>query len=311
MQFVNVPGVRTLAKAYAHEVEVSKDYHPFYRATALFAQGHLLDSYLMFVVLVAVACLFDLQRSPLGKRALLGLVVLDGLAMGSTATVTPILGALAGIFALAFWYGRLKRTLVAVIVAGVCAAMIFSTLISARLQQELGRSETQGSTPVTLAFRWHVWTQQYIPAIEQHLLTGYGPELPPGSVWEFTESMYVTLLLRGGLPLLLIFGWLMWLVARRCREIDDDRRPVARAMWAIVVVLIFMHLVNNYFLDSGLAELWWGVAGLLFAVTAPSLSRDACASVRSSPTIRSPVTALSRRAVSLVPPATNSTEGSA
>lgn len=267
MQFANVPGTRALATSYAGETDSLKAYHTFYRATALFAQGHLLDSYLMLIVLIGVAHLFDSRPLPLRRRTMLGILIVNGLAMGATITVTPILGVTAGILALAFWYRRLGRAALALAVAATCAILIFGAGVSARVNQETARSEATGGTPSTLSFRLHVWTEQYLPVIDQHLATGYGPDLPPGSVWEFTESAYVTLLLRGGLPLLLLFGGLMWAMARHSLTVNDDRRPVARTMFVVVLMLVVMHGVANYFFDTGLPQVWWGLAGLLFAGT--------------------------------------------
>lgn len=271
MQFANLAGARALATAYAGETDSLKAYHTFYRATALFAQGHLLDSYLMIIVLLGVAYVFDSRPLPLGRRTLLGILALDGLTMGATVTVTPILGVTAGILALAFWYRRLGRAALGLAVAATFAILTFGSAVSARIDQETGRSEVSGGgTPSTLGFRAHVWREQFLPVIDQHLATGYGPKLPPGSVWEFTESGYITLLLRGGLPLLLLFGWLMWTIARHSLTIDDDRRPIARVMFIVVLLLVVMHGVANYFFDSGFPQLWWGLAGILLAGTTES-----------------------------------------
>jgi hypothetical protein len=269
MQSANIPGTRILASSYAGETDSLKVYHAhtYYRATALFAQGHLLGSYLMLIVLIAAAYLFDTKPTPLARRTMLGIVALDAVAMGTTATITPIIGVIVGVLALAYWYHRLGRALLAVMVAALCAIVIFGPTVSARINQERSGAETNGGAPSTLSFRWRVWTQEFLPTIDQHLATGYGPDLPPGSTWEFTESAYITLLLRGGLPLVLIFGWLMWIMARLSRHRDDDRRPVARSMFIVILLLVVMHTVNNYFFDSGFPQVWWGLAGVLTAGT--------------------------------------------
>jgi len=264
-QFVNVPGTRALAVTYAGVTDNSQAYHTFYRATALFAQGHLLGGYLMIVALLGVALLLDSRTLPLSRRTLVGIVILDGVALLSTATVTPILGFIGGVFLLAYWYGRLSRVLVAAMVIGVIAAIVFGSTFSARYSQEDHNAEANGGAPVSLTFRWQLWTKQYLPTIDQHLVTGYGPELPPGAVWKYTESVYISLLLRGGIPLLFLFAWLMWIMARRSLAIDDDRRPLARTMFVVILVLIPMHTQANYFIDAGLPQVWWAFAGLLFA----------------------------------------------
>ena len=267
MQFANIAGTRHLAVAYAGETDSLEAHTTFYRATALFAQGHLLGSYLMLIVILTTAYLFDSKPTPLKRHTMLGILTLDAVGMGATATATPIIGAAVGIVALAYWYHRLGRALLALIIGGSCAIILFAPTISARLSAESAGGEASGGTPQTLAYRVHVWRAQYIPTIEQNLVSGYGPDLPPGSVWPFTESGYVTLLLRGGLPLLMLFGWLMWVMARRALRVDDDRRPVARAMFIVILTLAAMSLVDNYFFDSGFPQLWWGLAGILMAGT--------------------------------------------
>jgi hypothetical protein len=264
LQFAGLPGTRTLASSIAGETDSLQEFHHYYRATALFAQGHLLGSFMMLVVLVGVAMLFDSRPLPLGRRVLIGVLILDALAMAATATLTPILGVVAGAFALAYWYRRVGRAAIVAAIAALVVAFSFGSTVSARYDDQFGQSSS-GGTPSTLAFRWDVWTQQYIPTVKTHLVTGYGPDLPPGAVWKATESLYITLLLRGGVPLLLMFAWLMWAMARGALRVDDDRRPVARTMVVLAAVLVILHTQNNYFIDSGFPQLWWALAGLVFA----------------------------------------------
>jgi hypothetical protein len=271
MQFAGVPGTRALAVAYAGEIETLEAHSTFYRATALFSQGHLLSAYLMLVLLIAVAYLFDSKPTPFERRTMLAIVGLDVVAIGATSTVTPILGLIAGVLALALWYRRLGRAMLALTGAALIAIVIFGPTITARIAQEYAGPGASGGAPQTLSYRAHVWTSEYLPTIGQHLATGYGPGLPPGSIWPYTESAYITILLRGGLPLLLIFAWLMWIMARHSLAVADDRRPVARAMFVTIVALTVMHLVANYFFNAGFPQLWWGVAGVLMGGTAQEL----------------------------------------
>ena len=54
-----------------------------------------------------------------------------------------------------------------------------------------------GALPASVAYRVAVWTQEFLPTIGHNIVTGYGPELPPGAVWQYTESQYVTLAPQG------------------------------------------------------------------------------------------------------------------
>ena len=73
-------------------------------------------------------------------------------------------------------------------------------------------------------------------AIEQRPLTGYGDVTPLSVRWPYTESQYVTLLMQGGLPLLLLFAALTWAMApgrgRACaRSPDFMDQALGRGAW--------------------------------------------------------------------------------
>lgn len=265
LQFVDAPGARALARSVAGETDSIQEFHTLYRATALFAQGHLLGSFMMLMILTGFALLLDFRPLPLGRRLLVAILVIDGFSMATTATLTPVLGLVAGSFALAYWYKRVGRAAITAAVAALVIAFTFGSTVSARYDEQFGQSSVNGRTPSTLAFRWNIWTHQYFPTVRTHLATGYGPDLPPGAVWQATESLYVTLLLRGGLPLLVIYLWLMWTMARSAWRLDDDRRPVARTMVVLTGILLVLHTQNNYFIDSGFPQLWWALAGMILA----------------------------------------------
>ncbi len=284
MQFVNLPGTRALASTYAGETDNLKAYHTFYRATALFGQGHQLGDYLLAIILVGMALFLDPQHSPLKRRCMFAILTVDGLALAATATIAPILAAMLGILGLAYWYGRFGRAMIAVVIVALLGAVIFSSTIAKRETQQFSAeaqdrgvlfagTATHSILPNSIVFRWEVWTKEFLPVIDEHLVTGYGPNLPPGAIWGFTESAYITLLLRGGLPVLLLFGWILWIMARGSLAIADDRRPVARAMLVLVVAVLVMQLEENDLLDAGLGELWWALAGVLLASVSASASR--------------------------------------
>jgi hypothetical protein len=272
LQSLNVLGTRALATSFAGQTDSLEPFHSGYRAPGLFAQGHLLGSYLMVSILVGAVFLFDAKRAPMQRRIILGILIIDGLGMGATATATPIIGVIAGVLTLAYWYRQLSRVIFALGLAVTFAVLIFGSTISSRYNQEFtsesthyGQSIGNSLIPSSVVFRWEVWTHEYIPTIEEHLVTGYGPDLPPNPIWKFTESAYISLLLRGGVPLVLLFGWLMWLAARRSLAVQDDRQPVARVMVVLVAILVVIQIQDNYFLDAGFPQLWWVLAGLLFA----------------------------------------------
>jgi hypothetical protein len=136
--------------------------------------------------------------------------------------------------------------------------------------------------PNTVAYRYEVWTQQYVPALHGRWAAGWGPcctgatDLPPDLAWHYTESAYITVLLRGGLLLLASFGLLMWALGSRAlraaRELgpECEQRAYGRTLLLIVLLLVPMHWIEPYFIDNGLPQLVWGLAAVI-AATGPRL----------------------------------------
>ena len=278
LQQLGVSSLRHLAQVYALDTDSTKTFHTFYRATGLFGQGHILSAYLMAIVLLGVAVLLDESQEILPKRTVVIVLIAAAAGMATAETLIPVVGAVAGSILLAWRYGRLGRVALGLAVALSLAAVAIGSVISARYAQETTTTRayvqpglaltTNGSLPASVAYRVAVWTQEFLPTIGQNITTGYGPELPPGAVWQYTESQYVTLLLRGGLPLLVIYGLLTWSLlaeARRASSRPGVDRVIGRTIVALLVVLAPMLIFDNYFIDSGVAELWWILAGLLFA----------------------------------------------
>lgn len=286
LQQLGVSSLRHFAQTYALDTDSTKSFHTIYRATGLFGQGHILSAYLMAVALLGVAVLLDDSQEIISKRTVVIVLIAAAAGMATAATLIPIVGAVAGSILLAWRYGRLGRVALGVAVALSVAAVALGSVVSARYAQETTSTRayvqpglaltTNGSLPASVAYRVAVWTQEFLPTIGRNILTGYGPELPPGAVWQYTESQYVTLLLRGGLPLLVIYGLLTWSLfteARRASRRPGVDRIIGRTVVALLAVLAPMLVFDNYFIDSGLAELWWILAGLLLAGAAISSER--------------------------------------
>ena len=172
--------------------------------------------------------------------------------------------------------GQGRRILAWIGVTAVIVGFLFGPLLQDRIAQQYRKTNiTQDQTllPQTIAFRYRVWKSEYFPTIEQNLATGFGPTLPPThSYFDYAESLYVTLLLRGGLPLLLAYFSLMIALAVRARRAalggEMERRIVGRVVFASVPLLMVIDLIATYFLDSGPAPLLWTLAGLMGAGSA-------------------------------------------
>jgi O-antigen ligase len=236
------------------------------RASGPFPAWHTLGGYLFLAILLGVGLLLDRSVKTIRTGLLVPVLVLAGIALVLTLTAAPLLGVIVGSVLLGLWLRRFGRVAV-VVAAGLSAAvLLFAPLFQARYEQQFGTGGL--GVPETLAFRYDVWTEQYLPFLSERLATGYGPDTPPVG-WGYAESVYVTMLVRGGLPLLVVYLALMWvLLAAAYRSTSDDdpfQAAIARVLVVALVMLVFMHFVSSYFVTSGLPHLLWALVGVLFA----------------------------------------------
>jgi hypothetical protein len=128
-------------------------------------------------------------------------------------------------------------------------------------------AERHALMPQSVDYRLELWTEQFLPALHNHWLTGYGPLLPPHISFEYTESLYLTLLFRGGVVLLLVYAGLMVALGaiawRAARSRAPARRLAGRVTFLLVGLLAVMHLMEPYFTTSGLPHLVWILAALV------------------------------------------------
>ena len=248
-------------------------------STGLFAGKHDLGGYLIVVVVLASGLLLTPGQRVLPPVRLWAVLALAGVALACTVAFASVGGAVLGIALMARRRKRLAPAMTGLVVVGAATAVLFGpTLFSLGDRQftspPVVTSTTSAPTwlPQSLAYRVAVWHDQYLPALTPHLLTGYGPTLPPDIDWKYTESAYLSLLLRGGLPLLLVFGAVSLALYARARRAEGDADPAQRALGlavaALVVVLTVIDVTNPYILNSGLPHLFWALAGLLAGPTA-------------------------------------------
>ena len=100
-------------------------------------------------------------------------------------------------------------------------------------------------------------------------LAGFGPDIPPDARWKYTESVYVTMLLRGGILLLGIYLAFMVRLAIEGRRLMRDGPPldvgIGSAAVAIVLVLAVTQIIATYFTTSGAPQVVWVLAALVVA----------------------------------------------
>jgi hypothetical protein len=241
------------------------------RATGPFPHWHDLGGYLFITVVLGVSLATSSSRA-LERRTLIAVIALAAVAGLSTVSFTPIAGAVAGSLWLVMTSRRVGRRLGGFAAFAVVLSLIFGPVIASRYHEQFTTStpvKERPYLPQNVNFRIDVWTNEFAPVLRAHLLTGYGPDLPPGLGFTYTETIYVTLMLRGGLPLLLVYAGLMIAVAARSRDLkhdaDPDRRAVARALAAGVVLIALMQFMTNYFVNAGFPYVFWVLAALVFS----------------------------------------------
>jgi O-Antigen ligase len=259
------------------------------RATGPFDNWAALAGYLLPLLLVLCALTMAGQTARYRKASwAIGVIALIGLLL--TTELSAIIVLIVGVVVLAAQYGFGRRALkllgAAVVVGGLVAAPFLATRINQEFSTAAGSGRHAG-VPQTLDFRWDVWTTQYIPAIEARPLAGYGDELPSSIQWQYPESQYISYLMEGGFPLLVVFGGLAWAMVRRSREAahaeDPFEQALGRAVFVMVVSMLVMNLIWPFLSNGGLPQVLWCL--LAIAVPRPAQRRATTATLRSLPTL--------------------------
>ncbi len=253
------------------------------RATGPFSGWQDLGGYLAIIILLGMWQLLDVRCRVLRKRWLLPVLAVAVVAIIQTATITTIGIAFVGTLVLARAYGQLGRTLARLLPALVIAGVAFLPLFLKRVANEFTSSYGgQGSlVPNTLQFRWETWTHQWIPLLHGHWLTGYGPDLPSGIGWQWPDSLYLQLTLRGGIPLVLIQLGLMLAWGLKASSVMSVGDPLRMGLGRITMIFLFFLVIADtivpYFVDAGLPYVLAIVAGLSFGGTASSAAPSSVA----------------------------------
>ena len=248
------------------------------RVTGPFNFWHELAGFLMPSLLLSLALLLRARESS-ARLWYGGVLVVTGAALLATASAGPLIATLLACLYIAWRRGMLHVVLAAAIPLGLIAAIALGGTLSGRAQQQYSSSASSYRIPLvpeTLSFRYAVFREQSVPALSGRWATGYGPDLPPQFTlgnFPFTETVYVTLLLRGGAPLLAIFLILMAAVgaaARReqRRARSDFEWSVATVVFAMTVAYALLQFIESYLLDSGPPHAYWAVVGLMLAAAA-------------------------------------------
>ena len=243
-----------------------------YRGTAFFPSWHALGMYLCLHAVIAAVCLGRASPTAKDKRLLIMTLLLSGVGILTTTTATPAL--IYGIAIVAF----LVSTRNAVWAFLGTATLVFTALltpvgqnISERIQVQYGESGNESILPKSFWFRVEVWTRDFLPIIQQNAWTGYGPVAEDSSLFAHMESMYISVLMQGGILLLVALALLLIVAFVRMDGIvrnlprDDPSlvNPAARALRFTIVLLTLFMVIHPYLSDAGAAPMVFTSLGIV------------------------------------------------
>ena len=253
------------------------------RATGPFGNWAALAGYFLpiLMALIALGLGGQLKRWPRTSIAL-GALMLIGILL--TAELSVIICLIGGVFVLAVQYGRLGKMMVWFAVAAALAVIVVGPVLGNRLTTQFGNvagSSKSTLEPQTVSFRTDVWTQQYLPAVAQRPLEGYGLVLPKTISWPYPESQYIALLIDGGYPLLIMYLCLLWGAFDQARRASRARDPVeqavGRSLAVCIVSLLLLGITWPFVSNGGLPQVLWclfalcGTVGNRFTHGEPAL----------------------------------------
>jgi O-antigen ligase len=161
---------------------------------------------------------------------------------------------------------RLLQAVVLLTAVAAVSALVFAAPITARVQAQFGTSATASTeVPQTIGYRVRVWQRDFLPLMERAVPYGTGNELPSSVLFQNTENQYISLVLRGGV--LLLLSGLAALVLAAAAVFRAARRPTeltgaaAGAALGIVLFLPFASMVWPYVTNAGFPQAWLSLAG--------------------------------------------------
>jgi hypothetical protein len=272
-QYVGVPGAQELVEQITRSgVFDLWTYSQQPRATGPFESWHPLAGYLFLPICVGIALLAEDDRSVMSRSLTFLVLAIAGLALLVSQTLNVLAGLAMVAVVIAVVTGRFMRILAPLAAVAAIGALVFGPVLLSRVASQESWDGSGGAAPQTLTYRMEVWTDQYLPAIAETWMTGYGPEIPPSIEWRSTESLYFTLMLRGGVVLLVTYAALVVVAVAKSwavrRSPDGARRVAAVALIGSAVALVPMQAVFPYFTASGMPQVWW----ILLAFVAGSSS---------------------------------------
>ncbi|WNB85433.1 hypothetical protein [Cellulomonas sp. ATA003] len=271
LQYLDVLGVRAALSSVVDSGLLPEPGGTFSRVTGPFTIAHSFGGYLLVPLIIGAVLLLGSRSSVLGRRALATVVAVDAAALVLSVTITTLLWAVAAFLIAATMVQYLRRALAALVSVALLAGLVFWPALADRWQAQTtpASGTAEGAVPQTFQFRILVWQRDYLPLLAEAAPAGLN--IGPGDVvFTSTENQYISLILRGGVVLLLATAASLVVLARRAAhaarvEPEHTSLPAA-AIFGILVFLPVACIAWPYVTNAGLPQSLFGVAGAVLAM---------------------------------------------
>ncbi|MCZ4551794.1 hypothetical protein [Gordonia rubripertincta] len=231
------------------------------RSIGLFNSWHAYASFMAITLVISIAVTASglLVFRTMYRQLAAMLLILVGLLSSVTFAMIFLAGLIGGYILL-----RRGRVLLVALAAITAALLVGWSPLSPYFSGRIAEQESGvGSSilPQTVAFRIEIWNRDYLPLFYENILFGHGPIRADDSVFGYVESMYIDLLVTGGILLFAAFVFLLativFQLSPRLDPLDPDPKLYAAVRWGarlFTVSLIFAMLIHPYMRDAGAAQ---------------------------------------------------------
>jgi hypothetical protein len=234
------------------------------RITSLLGSWNGLGIFMMAIILISWAVWFEVKQIT-GRLLLAGVMALSGVCLVASGSFAGLIGLVVGTFLLQIlgqWKARSLLVLLIGLVGVIIAIILFYPLLQSLMEKRMAYQFGYGGLiPHTLLYRFKVWHEIFIPAIQEHFPLPVYPTVPSYYRWQFEESQYVLLLFRTGLAGFL--GYLTWIgitigwLYRRYRRSEGFTKAIVAAALTLIGVLLIAGFTNEVFSFAGTIDYLW------------------------------------------------------
>jgi hypothetical protein len=244
------------------------------RITSLLGAWNALGMFMMVCVILAWSVL-PVTKGKFNIAIVITTMVLCGLTLIASGSFAGNLSMVAGIALVLILTKRTRKMVLFLIFAVLGLALIFliaQSILRPLVEQRIAFQFEDGVdlVPQTLAYRFDIWRDVFIPPIRDHFPQAVYPKVPATYTWLFEESQYIMLLFRTGLAgfvaHLVWVGIIVFWLFRRLRQSDGYMKSLIASAMTVVLVLSIAGFTNAVFNYSGSIDYMW----ILFALVASS-----------------------------------------